>query len=156
MSRCSSRASTVVTFTGSDSTVTATLRYDSRGTAMVLLEPGVYRWNAAGIRSAHRQLKTDAAARGTPCTMARGPWEDWDVPLELTVQDIGQPVEDFAIPPAGMKAIELHMAHGLRLADWGVDAVPGLSALSEAKRISFSAMRRSSDQQNMSHPGVYW
>ncbi len=44
--------STVVTFAGSDSTITASLRYDSRGTAMILLEPGVYRWNAAGIRNA--------------------------------------------------------------------------------------------------------
>ena len=44
--------STVVTFAGSDSTITATLRYDSRGTAMVPLEPDVYRWNATGVRNA--------------------------------------------------------------------------------------------------------
>ncbi len=44
--------SSMVAFAGPDSIVTATLRFDSRGTAMVLLEPGVYRWNAAGVRNA--------------------------------------------------------------------------------------------------------
>ena len=43
--------------------------------------------------------------------------EDWDVPRELTVEDIGQLVEDFASSAklsvnAGIKVIELHMAHG--------------------------------------------
>ena len=43
--------------------------------------------------------------------------EDWDVPRELTVGDIGHLIEDFANSArlsvnAGMKAIELHMADG--------------------------------------------
>jgi 2,4-dienoyl-CoA reductase-like NADH-dependent reductase (Old Yellow Enzyme family) len=43
--------------------------------------------------------------------------EDWNVPREMTLEDIGQVVDDFANSAklavnAGMKAIELHMAHG--------------------------------------------
>ncbi len=43
--------------------------------------------------------------------------EDWDVPREMTLEDIGEVVDDFAksaklAVKAGMKAIELHMAHG--------------------------------------------
>ncbi|MBO19036.1 MAG: oxidoreductase [Chloroflexi bacterium] len=43
--------------------------------------------------------------------------EDWGVPRELTVEDIGEMVEDWANAArlsvdAGMKVIELHMAHG--------------------------------------------
>jgi hypothetical protein len=44
--------STVVSLAGADSTVSVTLRYDPRGTAMVLLEPGVYRWDAPGVQNA--------------------------------------------------------------------------------------------------------
>jgi hypothetical protein len=44
--------STVVSLAGPDSAVTVILRYDPAGTAMVLLEPGVYRWSAAGVRNA--------------------------------------------------------------------------------------------------------
>lgn len=46
--------STVVTLAVMDSTFTVTLRYDSRGTALVSLDPGVYRWNArvGGVRNA--------------------------------------------------------------------------------------------------------
>ncbi len=43
--------------------------------------------------------------------------EDWDVPREMTLEDISQVVDDFAegakrAVNAGMKVIELHMAHG--------------------------------------------
>ena len=43
--------------------------------------------------------------------------EDWAVPLEMTLEDIRQMVDDFANSAklavnAGMKVIELHMAHG--------------------------------------------
>jgi len=43
--------------------------------------------------------------------------EDWDTPREMTKEDIGQVVNDFANSAklavnAGMKVIELHMAHG--------------------------------------------
>jgi len=43
--------------------------------------------------------------------------EDWDIPREMTLEDINQVVNDFAdgakrAVNAGMKVIELHMAHG--------------------------------------------
>ena len=43
--------------------------------------------------------------------------EDWNIPREMTLEDIGQVVSDFANSAklavnAGMKVIELHMAHG--------------------------------------------
>jgi len=43
--------------------------------------------------------------------------EDWNVPREMTLEDIGQVIDDFANSAklavnAGMKVIELHMAHG--------------------------------------------
>ena len=43
--------------------------------------------------------------------------EDWDAPREMTLEDIGQVIADFANSArlavnAGMKVIELHMAHG--------------------------------------------
>ena len=43
--------------------------------------------------------------------------EDWDAPREMTLEDIGQVIDDFANSArlavnAGMKVIELHMAHG--------------------------------------------
>ena len=46
--------STVVTLAVMDSSFTVTLRYDSRGTALVSLDPGVYRWSAraGGVRNA--------------------------------------------------------------------------------------------------------
>ena len=46
--------STVVTLAVMDSSFTLTLRYDSRGTALVSLDPGVYRWSAraGGVRNA--------------------------------------------------------------------------------------------------------
>jgi hypothetical protein len=44
--------STIVFLAGPDTTVTVTLRYDPAGAAMVLLEPGVYRWNASGVLKA--------------------------------------------------------------------------------------------------------
>lgn len=65
---------------------------------------------------------------GKQLTSSQGGWEtvapspisfqeDWNVPRELTVDEIGQLFEDFADSEklsvqAGIKAIELHMAHG--------------------------------------------
>ncbi|MDA0263262.1 MAG: NADH:flavin oxidoreductase/NADH oxidase [Chloroflexi bacterium] len=65
---------------------------------------------------------------GTQLTDGEGGWEsvapspisfqeDWNVPRELTIEDISQLVDDFAESArlsvnAGMKVIELHMAHG--------------------------------------------
>ena len=77
----------------------------------------------AGRKASHTQPweggKMLAASDGGWETIAPSPisfQEDWDVPREMTLDDIGQVVDDFASSAklavkAGMKVIELHLAH---------------------------------------------
>ncbi len=44
--------SAVVTLAGADSTFATVLHFDARGVALVLLDPGTYRWTARGVRGA--------------------------------------------------------------------------------------------------------
>ena len=44
--------SVVVNLNRGDSTQSTTLRFDAGGVALVLLDPGIYRWSAAGVARA--------------------------------------------------------------------------------------------------------
>ena len=78
----------------------------------------------AGRKASHTKPweggKMLAASDGGWETIAPSPisfQEDWDVPREMSMDDIGQVIDDFASSAklavnAGMKVIELHMAHG--------------------------------------------
>ncbi|NQW22243.1 MAG: NADH:flavin oxidoreductase/NADH oxidase [SAR202 cluster bacterium] len=78
----------------------------------------------AGRKASHtkpwegsKQLESSEGGWETVAPSAISFQEDWNVPRELTVPDINQLVEDFGSSAklavnAGIKVIELHMAHG--------------------------------------------